>query len=128
MDEIIVTAHQYFGCARPWVARVTGMDSQYGFARAFLAAATTSSRSGATGDHEWSLTEPGLYECRFPRRRHDDGGMRIVWRAKDGALKWTSTSAERAREIARLMDAGETFAAARLATRPAGAATSAVAS
>jgi hypothetical protein len=66
----------------------------------------------------WLIDEPGLYQCRFPRRQHDDGGWRIVWSTSDGQLEWTQIDDDRAMRIVKLMDSGESFEAARCATTP----------
>lgn len=116
------SAHQYYGSGRPWVALVTGRCEQYGYAREFLRGETRRSRSGATGSTTWEVG-PGLYECRWPRRNHDDGGWRIVYVATSGLqagqMVWRSIDDARRDAIIARLDAGEPYDEARRATRPA---------
>ena len=47
-----------------WIARLTGPDATYDFAREFLSKGGQRSRSGRSGQILWTITEPGLYELR----------------------------------------------------------------
>lgn len=118
MNSILWSAHHFYGSDRPCAARVAGSDRQYRYAQTFLRYEETRSRSGATGDLTWRVTEPGLYRVRLPRRQHDDGGWRLVWIAKGGELKWCHIDDARAQAIVARLDAGEEYEAARRATRP----------
>lgn len=51
--------------SKPWVARLTGLDEQYGFSRQFMHAPCDYSRAsgtGARGVYKYYALEPGIYE------------------------------------------------------------------
>lgn len=51
--------------SKPWVARLTGLDEQYGFKRDFMRAPCDYSRAsgtGARGIYKYYALEPGIYE------------------------------------------------------------------
>lgn len=51
--------------ARAWVAKLTGTDRRYGFAREFVKKDTSDlSGSGKSGVIRFDVTEPGVYEFR----------------------------------------------------------------
>lgn len=53
------------GYTKPWVARITGTDSQYGLAREFLRAEkdyTSANGTGSRGIILYYWLEPGIYE------------------------------------------------------------------
>lgn len=113
MNTIRITAHAHLGY-RPWLARITGLDAKYGLARDFLESYVVNpSRSGRTGVHAWEI-DVGLYQRGGTKR---DDGLFIVWR-KDGQLFRTTVDMARAQAIARLLDEGQDFEAARKATKP----------
>lgn len=107
---------------KPWIARVTGSDGTYGYAREFAKAKRDYARSGKTHDASWAITEPGLYQI-------GDSGELDGWFisfAKDGRLRSCDISAERAARMVEIMDSDEDIAQdgdvakyerARLATR-----------
>lgn len=52
---------------RPWVAKLTGLDARYGFAREFLRGQTDYSQAnsvGSRGVYEYFILEPGVYEVK----------------------------------------------------------------
>ena len=107
------TLHAHYGF-RPWMAEITGTSSQYGFAQTFIRAdERTHSRSGATGDNTYEIDTPGLYRIGGTKR---DNEIFMLW-IKNGELVRTTVDQSRASQIAKLMDAGEEFNAARLATK-----------
>lgn len=61
MTEITVSWSVYNG-GKGWLARITGTDPKFGFAREFVHSnGGHSSRSGDTGSTSW-MVEDGLYE------------------------------------------------------------------
>jgi hypothetical protein len=72
------------------------------------------SSSGATGDFTYEINDPGLYRIGGSKR---DDALFILWN-KGGKLIYAKIDKARADKIARLMDAGQQFEAARYATRP----------
>ena len=61
MTEITVSWSLYNG-GKGWLARITGTDPKFGFAREFVHSSDlSSSRSGSTGRTSW-LVDDGLYE------------------------------------------------------------------
>lgn len=112
MNTIRITAYAHLGY-RPWLARITGSDPQYGLARDFLRPTECSrSRSGRTGEQTWEI-DVGLYQRGGTKR---DDGLFIVWR-KDGQLFRLTVDMARAQAIARLLDEGKDFETARQATK-----------
>ncbi|HEX7129118.1 MAG TPA: hypothetical protein VF217_03500 [Rhodanobacteraceae bacterium] len=101
--------------SKTWIATITGKDSNYGYAREFVArGATEHSRSGKTWRITYSL-RPGLYEeCERGTRSYT-----LVWAKADGELGLCDCSAERAERIAVGMDAGMSFDEARIASKEA---------
>lgn len=103
---------------RAYLACITGSDARYGLKREFLTPARV--ERDKFNSRKYTLTyhyeiEPGLYE------EQSEGDRRIImaWVCK-GRTTWTSKiTQERVAEIVRLLDAGQTFEAARLATRAA---------
>lgn len=111
---ITIALHAHLGF-RPWVARVTGRDPKYGLAQSFVRAnESSSSRSGRTGNKTWHIDEPGLY--RIGGTKRDDTCL-LVW-LKNGDLTRTDIDMVRAKVMAKLMDEGADFEAARQATKP----------
>lgn len=98
---------------KTWIARISGKDDHYGYAREFVArGATEHSRSGKTGSITYTL-EPGLYEeCEAGERSYT-----LVAILKDGALHVWDCAADRAERIAVALDAGMDFNAARKASK-----------
>ncbi len=102
--------------AKGYIARITGTDSTYGLRREFLSGKSDSNDQYRKAKCTWNDVyelEPGLYEL-------SEGGQQYLWivSIKDGAAVKITASPERARKMAELMDAGETYDAARKATRP----------
>jgi len=98
---------------RAWIAEITGTDSQYGLSREFIDADDIErdhfGRRRYIRTYHYELG-PGLYEvCE-----HGDRWFRIVW--ADGS-KWAVIAADRAEAIAKMMDGGAEYEAARRATK-----------
>jgi hypothetical protein len=106
---------------RAWVAEITGTDSTRVFARTFLDATRVErdhfGRARYTRTYTYELG-PGLYEVS----EHGERRYLLVWAKTDGAGRYNPDEG-RVREMARLMDAGHGFEAARKATKPAPVAT-----
>ena len=102
--------------AKAYVARITGLSGEYGFERAFEQGKADSSDPFRKAKCTWNEVYDlgiGLYEVL-------EGGektYKIVW-MKDGASTYRTVDISRAREMARLMDDGNTYEEARLATKP----------
>lgn len=112
MNTIRITAYAHLGY-RPWLARITGSDSQYGLSRDFLRPTEYSrSRSGHPDEQAWEI-DVGLYQRGGTKR---DDGLFIVWR-KDGQLFRLTVDMARAKAIARLLDEGKDFEDAERWTR-----------
>lgn len=48
-----------------WLAKITGLDSKFGFTREFVKKSTAGlSGSGRSGSIYWEITEDGIYEWR----------------------------------------------------------------
>jgi len=122
---ITVSAEQGIGYRgrkgeRAYVARITGSDAYYGLERTFIDADRVErdhwGRARYIRTYYWDL-EPGLYERAA-------GGERwhiIVWTKKDGTTQKAKIDDARVTAIVRLLDAGEDYEAARVATRAAAA-------
>lgn len=103
--------------SKGYVARITDLDSRYGFARTFIEGKILGSdyyrKSKCSWEVEYEL-EPGLYEL-------SEGGERYLWMVslKDGNAVRTTVSIERIKAMIVLMNDGQSFNEARLATKPA---------
>jgi hypothetical protein len=79
--------------ARPWVARITGLDDQYGFSREFLTADNRDYRDansiGSRGVMEYFVLDDGIYEV------HE----RVAW--KRTRRYFVHVDGERITEVAR---------------------------
>jgi hypothetical protein len=110
------------GAAKTYIARIQGTCKTYIFRRDFLDTEATDPQEMFTarrrGKGSWSeavAVEAGLYEVNAGC---DGRTYRMVYR-KDGVMVWFKISAERATEMALLMDGGASYDEARLATKPA---------
>jgi hypothetical protein len=111
MNSVTISVSKHYG-KTCWLAWITGTDIKYGYERDFeQASCKRTSRSGQTGTHDYVLVDPGLYQ-------DSEGRLILVWQEASGGLKWCNIADERAKRIARLLDQGEEFEAARLATKP----------
>jgi hypothetical protein len=104
---------------RSYLAQITGLCPQYGLSREFLEPARTEwpkdfawgRKKKATRVDVYSVEE-GIYE------RAEEGDKDYVMVSmKDGQLVHTIIGIGRVREIARMLDAGEDFEAARVASK-----------
>ena len=105
---------------KSYIAKITGTCKQYIFQRSFEDTecedkdemfAARRKRKGSW--IEAAALEAGLYEIS----EHGEREYRIIF-AKSDKMVWMKVSVERATKIALLMDDGETFDAARSATKP----------
>lgn len=108
MDLELKESH---GCDKPWVAKILGADDEhFGLQRQFLPLRVLSmARSGKPKYWGYSLRAPGLYEVGA-------AGTETGFWLVDGSGHGTTTGSVRAREIAKLLDAGMEFEAARRQT------------
>lgn len=112
--SIRIEVHAHLGF-KPWLACITGTDAKYGLARSFVRSDEYSrSRSGRTGNQAWELDSIGLYQLGGTKR---DDELFMLW-VKEGKLVKTVVDTARAKAIARLLDEGKDFDAARQATKP----------
>jgi len=108
--------------AKTWIASITGIDAQYGFCREFCETKCADDeqrdemlRARRKGKGSWIETADvcvGLYEIATA----DGRSYRVVY-VKDGEVVSMKTDIDRVTAMAKLMTAGESFEAARLATR-----------
>lgn len=64
---------------KTWLARLTGLDTKFGFKRDFLnTIARDTSRSGMTGTFTYLLTEEGVYQAHEGRRRLGDTWLKVT--------------------------------------------------
>jgi (2Fe-2S) ferredoxin len=110
------------GSAKTWIAEITGTDDQFIFQRSFIETEATDRqemfrvrRKGKGSWEEAAACPVGLYEINAGA---DDRRYRMVWLKQDGTATYTKIDADRATRIAMLMDEGQTFEEARVATKP----------
>jgi hypothetical protein len=106
-----------------YIARITGTDTEYIYDRSFLTAVaedkTAMFRARQRGRGTWTEcveVGTGLYEVQAAGERQY---IIVWWSGKTGTLKQGAISEDRAMAIALLLDTGQDFERARLATRPA---------
>lgn len=101
---------------KAYLARITGIDGEYGFARDFVEASKVErdhfGRARYTRTYTYELS-PGLYEEQSQGERC----LLIVWVKPDGKIGRCVIPRERVEAMCQLMDAGSSFEEARLATR-----------
>lgn len=108
METMTINVHCYYG-EKPWVARITGTDAKYGLSREFYRGTRSRSKSGKTGTITITL-DPGLYNAGGGKSAiRDLGQFFLICPGLTGSLARVEISAERAREIARILDDGEDF-------------------
>ena len=79
MNSITLYAsHGYQAPSKPYIARLTGLDQKFLFAREFLSARQTSSRSGRTSEISMVVTDPGIYEATSTTARGKESQYYIV--------------------------------------------------
>lgn len=59
-----LSASHGYGGKKPWICRIVGTDSKFGYEREFLASKGEYSRSGRTGTVTATVSEAGLYQAR----------------------------------------------------------------
>lgn len=117
MPSFSLVYHGYYG-EKPWVARITGNNKQYGLEREFIHGVRERSKSGKTSTTTVSLEE-GLYEAGGGKSHiRDLGRFFVIWADKEGGLKRSRIEPTRALKIAEMLDSGTDFNTARLATMP----------
>lgn len=104
--------------SRAYVARIVGTSDRFDLDREFIDA------DKVERDHFGRAKYTRTYIHHLPAGLYEvsEGGSRrylIVWLRRDGKIGATNPDAARAMAIAALLEAGETFEAARLATKPA---------
>lgn len=101
---------------KPWIARITGSDAQYGLRREFLEADRVEKehigRQRTVVRLSYSLSE-GLYEVSERGERR----YMMVFPAQSGATRCSGLSAERMQAWVAALDEGETQAEARQASK-----------
>lgn len=107
---------------KAYIAKIVGTSEQYIFDREFIDTECVDKnemfrirRKRKGSWTEAAALEPGLYE-----RKSCDGkaGFSVVW-IKDGEAKRFTITEDRAIAMACMMDDGDSFEAARIATKPA---------
>lgn len=98
---------------RVWIARITGTYIRYGLRRSFIPADVYSrNRKYQTVNQVWELGS-GLYELIRTKKNNEF----FILYHYDGGLAKKTIDMARVKAIARLLDAGEDFESARLATK-----------
>jgi len=108
---------------KAWIARITGVEVDVlstgkvmPLTREFVDATRVErehfNRARTVIEFTYDL-EPGLYEQSAEGER----SLFIVFANAEGAIKWSTVSAARARAIAERLDEGESFEAAIIATK-----------
>jgi hypothetical protein len=94
---------EYRGDKKAYVAHVTGRHPKFAFARDFVPARKSTSRSGRTGTVTATVIDTGLYE-----EGDSDGARRyhVVLRSSDGDLVVCEIKEATALEIAQALDDG----------------------
>ena len=113
---VTLTASARYGYGgKQYIARITGRDSKFIFAREFVGQKGGKRRESS----EYMTDEPGMYmTCDIDSKGRKDETFFVVYIGDDGKLKMSSTSKERAMKLAKMMDEGTTFKEARKATQP----------
>jgi len=101
---ITLTASAEFGHTGQYVARITGRDSKFTFAREFVGSKGGKRNEITTAD----IDEPGLYECRDVTRKGRNDRYRLIVRRGDTLERLASDKAD-AMQIARALDEGRTI-------------------
>ncbi len=109
-----LTCGQGYGGRKPWIARISGTDSKYGFDREFLSVRMSYSRSGKTGRGEAYITEPGLYQCRDTGQRGNEDRFYVILPDADGQLIEHTIDEDDALKLAALLDEHSIEQAARI--------------
>lgn len=104
--EIIL--HQAMSGRRPWIARITGTDADYGMSRSFVDGRIVRS-TRRTSELLFSIAVPGIYQIG---QAGSDTGFIVAWR-KDGEIEYADTTEDRVRRYAELRDAGKSDKEAR---------------
>lgn len=111
---VTLTAEACYGYGgKQYIARITGRDSKYTFARKFVGTKGGKRRESS----EYQTDEPGLYVCcDIDRKGNKEETYYILRERKDGFSSRTCTR-EQAMQLAKLMDS-MSFDAARLIVFP----------
>lgn len=99
-----------------WVAKITGADEKFGLKRVFLKGKPTTDAPYRKAKCQWM----DAYELGAGAYEVLEGGERtfiLVWLGDDGAMKCGTTTAERVKLIAELLEDGVDFEAAKIATK-----------
>lgn len=103
---IRLNASAAYGEKGQYIARITGRDSKFTFAREFIG------RKGGKRNEETSadVDDPGVYECcDIDRKRGKDSRFVLVIKQADGTLVSRRSDKEDAMAIAKQIDAGRDF-------------------
>lgn len=104
-STIQLTANAAYGHGgEQYIARITGRDSKFTFAREFVGR-----KSGKRGDHaEYDTDEPGLYlECDVDKNGDKDETYYLVYSLEGVGLTTIRPTKEEMMDLARRLDAGQ---------------------
>lgn len=80
--RLIIGSSRWQRRPKPWVARLTGLDDHYGFAREFIRATydySYATKANGKGTCMYFAMPPGFYEVYWPTSwKHDYRGFRRV--------------------------------------------------
>lgn len=104
---VTLTASACYGHGgKQYIARITGRNSKFTFAREFVGRKEGKRRESST----YMTDEPGLYlTCDLDSKGRKDETYYVVERRADGGLDHLTCDKEDAMELARRLDDGETF-------------------
>lgn len=110
MQTVTLTASARYGYGgKQYIARITGRDSKFTFAREFVGAKSGKRRE----DAEYMTDEPGLYmTCDIDSKGRKDETYYVVEVEAGGGLKKLTCDKEKAMLVARLLDDGLSYAEA----------------
>jgi len=111
MGKHTIAHSEYRGANKPWVARVTGTHPKYGLNQEFVDRARTARGANMKrnrDDHEWDITEPGVY--RVGGTAHGGKGDRTIAVVPDGSggAEEVAVSVEDAKRYAQALQKGKT--------------------
>ena len=108
MRTITLTASARYGYGgKQYIARITGRDSKFTFAREFVG-----TKSGKRRDHsEYQTDEPGLYvTCDLDSKGRKDETYWLIEDDGQDGVKSSTCDREEAMQLAKMLDAGTSFA------------------
>jgi hypothetical protein len=101
--------------AKGWIAKITGTDEQYGLKRDFLKGTPTTDAPFRKSKCQW-IDAYELVEGLYERLEGGERSFVTVFERADGTMACVRCDADRAMQIAEMMEDGVEFEYARVAT------------